>query len=173
MIYIKKFNEELDSETYLRASRKLKKIGQIERSEKLKEYGIKIMDDENITKWKKNIIKYSKFGSFNIKIKNNKTGKELIDSQVKFSNIKLSEMDDCISLSDRPSVGRFKNLIKNIFMNPNFDYPSGYNSYHSMYDLLECKILAECGYSSDYGLELKDIGNYIKSFNANKLLHHD
>jgi len=64
--YLKKFNEER-SGTYLRASRKLSKLGHARRSKELETYGKSIEVKEQKDRWEKNIETYSKWGKVKIK----------------------------------------------------------------------------------------------------------
>ena len=74
-----------------------------------------------------------------------------------------------ISFADRASAGRFKNLIKRILLERDLDYPSGYDSNESLYDIIEKSILIECSMSSDYGFTLEKIAEYIGTINPNSL----
>lgn len=80
MKYLKKFNEELKSSTYLSASRKLKKMGHVDRSDSLRDWGIKKEMEESMEKWKENVDAFSKFGEFKIRITNPETGQSLVDN---------------------------------------------------------------------------------------------
>jgi hypothetical protein len=75
MKHLKRFNEELNSSTYMRASRKLQKIvkddprlarsiNAAERADKLKSHAGDMEMRESIDKWKRKVDKYSKFGTF-------------------------------------------------------------------------------------------------------------
>jgi hypothetical protein len=75
MKYLKKFNEELKSQTYLSASRKLKKLGNpssLRRAEELKNWAGKVEWKENIVRWEKNIKDYSKYGVFKLNVNSKK-----------------------------------------------------------------------------------------------------
>jgi len=80
MKYLKKFNEELKSSTYLNASRKLKKMGHVDRSNQLKDWGIKREMEESMEKWRENVDTFSRFGEFKFKITNPETGETLVDN---------------------------------------------------------------------------------------------
>ena len=244
MKYLKKFNEELKSKTYLNAARKLNKLGDKDRSKKLTEYGLKIEEKENIEKWKKTIDEYSEFGTYKIAIRP-PTYEILMDSfigdfhlavifddcsfmdglgedspniifyigiipkddetlnmclknmpendfdngffwgmflsikfdkssnTIKFTELKLEPYDrgsyGDISIGDRQSAGRFKNLIKNIISNKDLNYPSSMNNTDYMYETLSNTILSEAGLSLDYGLSLDDISEFIGTISPNTL----
>jgi hypothetical protein len=79
MKYLKKFNEELRSQTYKNAARKLKQIlkekptlgkaiGAEERSNKLELYSKEVQEKQDIEAWKKEIQEFSKYGEFNIEM---------------------------------------------------------------------------------------------------------
>lgn len=72
-----------------------------------------------------------------------------------------------IRFSDRASMGRFKRLLVNIFSDENFNYPYDYND--NFYNTFENFVLAELGFSSDYGLTMQMIANYINSKTVNEI----
>lgn len=80
-----------------------------------------------------------------------------------------SEMNGEISFSDRSSANKFKNLLIKIFSEPNLGYPSGYTDVEYMYQKLEASILVSNSFSSEYGLELEHIANYIRTISPNEL----
>jgi hypothetical protein len=61
------------------------------------------------------------------------------------------EMNGKINFADRASANKFKNLIIQIFSNPQLGYPSGYTDADDLYEKLTNTILAENSFSSDYG----------------------
>lgn len=77
MKYLKRFNEELKSDVYRRASRKLAKKGMQKRANTLSEWGDVVANKESLEKWKRNVEEYKKFGTFKIQI-SDKDGKILI-----------------------------------------------------------------------------------------------
>ena len=74
-----------------------------------------------------------------------------------------------VSFADRASAGKFKNLLKSIFSNPELNYPSGYNDADSIYQKLEQVILIQQGFSSDYGFELKNVADFINTQSPNTM----
>ena len=79
MKYLKKFNEELKSQTYKRAARKLKQImkekptlgkaiGAEERADKLLLHSKEAERREEMSRWKKSVETFSKYGEFNIEL---------------------------------------------------------------------------------------------------------
>jgi len=79
MKYLKKFNEELRSQTYKSAARKLKQIlkekptlgkaiGAEERANKLELYSKDVQEKKDIENWKKEVEEFSKYGEFNIEM---------------------------------------------------------------------------------------------------------
>lgn len=99
MRYLKRFNEELNSQTYLSAARKLQKMGHSDRSKQLKDWAIKTEHKENLVKWKRNIDEYSKFGEFKVNVKNPETGEILTGDFYLFINF------DELQFSDDPESG--------------------------------------------------------------------
>jgi hypothetical protein len=74
-----------------------------------------------------------------------------------------------VSFADRASAGKFKNLLKSIFTNPELNYPSGYTDANSLYQKLEQVILIQQGFSSDYGFELKNVADFINTQSPNTM----
>jgi acyl-CoA reductase-like NAD-dependent aldehyde dehydrogenase len=87
MKHLKRFNEELKSSTYMRASKKLQKIvkddprlarsiNAAERADKLKSHASDMEMRESMDKWKRKVDEYSKFGTFKffIAFKKDKNG---------------------------------------------------------------------------------------------------
>lgn len=68
MKYLKRFNEELRSQTYKSASDKLSSLGHPRRSTKLSDWADQRKNLENLEKWKANVEKFGKFGKFKFNI---------------------------------------------------------------------------------------------------------
>jgi hypothetical protein len=78
MKYLKKFNEELKTQTYMSAARKLDKMGHTDRAADLKSWANKMESDENFTKWKEKLNEFSKFGTFKMNVVNPESGEKLV-----------------------------------------------------------------------------------------------
>ena len=93
--------------------------------------------------------------------------------QVVLEKFALYDYDDSlsgnVSFADRASAGRFKTLLKNIFSNPELNYPSGYTDVEYMYQKLEQVICIQQGFSSEYGFELKDVADFINQQSPNTM----
>lgn len=93
--------------------------------------------------------------------------------QVVLEKFALDDYDDSlsgnVSFADRASAGRFKTLLKNIFSNPELNYPSGYTDVEYMYQKLEQVICIQQGFSSEYGFELKDVADFINQQSPNTM----
>lgn len=93
--------------------------------------------------------------------------------QVLLEKFALDDYDDSlsgnVSFADRASAGRFKTLLKNIFSNPELNYPSGYTDVEYMYQKLEQVILVQQGFSSEYGFDLKDVADFINQQSPNTM----
>lgn len=79
------------------------------------------------------------------------------------------EMNGKINFADRASANKFKNLIIQIFSNPQLGYPSGYTDADDLYEKLTNTILAENSFSSDYGFKLEDAAEYMRTISPNLL----
>lgn len=95
------------------------------------------------------------------------------NGEVIFDKFNLDDYDDNlsgnVSFADRASAGKFKNLLKSIFTNPDLNYPSGYTDADSLYQKLEQVILVQQGFSSDYGFELKNVADFINTISPNTM----
>lgn len=99
-------------------------------------------------------------------------GYELEDT-VKFTKWNMWDYDDEMSgkvnFTDRGSANKFKNLLIQIFSNPQLGYPSGYTDANDLYEKLTNCILAENSFSSDYGFRLEDAAEYMRTISPNLL----
>lgn len=80
-----------------------------------------------------------------------------------------SEMNGEVAFSDRASANKFKNLLIKIFSDSSLGYPSGYTDEEFMYQKLQASILISNSFSSEYGLELEHIANFIRTISPNLL----
>jgi len=98
---------------------------------------------------------------------------EVVKNQLAFTKFSLEDYDDNlsgnVSFADRSSANKFKTLLKNIFSNPELNYPSGYTDVEYMYQKLEQIILIQQGFSSDYGFELKQAADFINTQSPNTM----
>lgn len=79
------------------------------------------------------------------------------------------EMNGKVNFADRASANKFKNLLIQIFSNPQLGYPSGYTDADDLYEKLTNTILAENSFSSDYGFKLEDAAEYMRTISPNLL----
>jgi hypothetical protein len=245
MKYLKRFNEELRSETYRSAAFKLKKIGHQNRAKDLEDWSIKREKEENLDKWNQMKNQFSKFGKFNLNIVNPETGERIKDEFYLSLNIDrdsfgdslddmISEgeghfwiaigliptnkeaLDKCmemvpdpdmgngfiwamsitldfviesdmmrmtkyelhnydegisgdVSFADRASANRFKNILKKMFSQPDFNYPSGYRDFQYFYDMFYNVFGAQYGLSSDFGFTPEMISDFINTLSPNEM----
>jgi len=96
-----------------------------------------------------------------------------ITDQIKFKKWNLWDYDDNLSgkvaFADRASANKFKNLLIKIVSDSQLNYPSGYTDVAYLYQKLEAVILAEQSFSSEYGFQLEDTADYIKTISPNEL----
>ena len=96
-----------------------------------------------------------------------------INGEFNFKVLSVGDYDENLSgritIADRPSAGRFKMVLKNLFSNPGYGYPSSRTDCTSQWEALERTILAECGFSSEYGFELEQVANFINTISPNTL----
>jgi hypothetical protein len=100
-------------------------------------------------------------------------GFDIVNGKLVFTNFGLDSYDTGmsgnVSFADRSSAGRFKMLLKNIFTNPDLNYPSGYTDQTNFYKKLEEVVLAGAGLSVDYGVDLSTFADYIMTISPNTL----
>jgi hypothetical protein len=98
---------------------------------------------------------------------------DVIKNEVKLNKFVLDDYDDNlsgnVSFADRSSANKFKTLLKNIFTNPELNYPSGYTDVEYMYQKLEQVILVRQGFSSEYGFDLKQVADFINTQSPNTM----
>lgn len=98
---------------------------------------------------------------------------QIINDRLTFTKFSLDDYDDNlsgnVSFADRASAGKFKNLLKSIFSNPELNYPSGYTDVEYMYQKLEQVICIRQSFSSDYGFELKQAADFINAQSPNTM----
>lgn len=97
----------------------------------------------------------------------------VVTDSVKFTDIYIDEYDENISgipkISDRKTAINLKNLLYNIF-SEKIDYPSGYTDIVNMYDKIEHDLNApEIDLISEYGFNMSQLADFVKSFPVNKL----
>lgn len=99
--------------------------------------------------------------------------KKTDNETIEFTKFYIDHYDEYVGgearFADRGSAGRFKNLLIKMFTDETLDYPSGYTDADNIYQVFERSILAESGFSSDYGLTLEDIADYIRSISPNMM----
>jgi hypothetical protein len=98
---------------------------------------------------------------------------QILNDRLTFTKFSLDDYDDNlsgnVSFADRASAGKFKTLLKNIFSNPELNYPSGYTDVEYMYQKLEQVVCIRQSFSSDYGFELKQVADFINAQSPNTM----
>lgn len=93
------------------------------------------------------------------------------NDKVTLGEIKMESYDPSVSgnplVADRRSAVKLKNLIKSILLNET-NFPTGREDIKNIHDLLESSILNKCGFSGDYGFELKEIADIIQKTHISK-----
>lgn len=74
-----------------------------------------------------------------------------------------------VSFSDRASANKFKNLLKKLFSQPDFNYPSGYNDFEYFYEMFYYVFGAQYGLSSDFGFTPEMISDFINTLSPNEM----
>lgn len=96
-----------------------------------------------------------------------------LGSSLEFKSFKLDYYDTGmsgeVSLADRGSAGRFRNLLKKMFTDPSLNYPSGYTDVDTFYDLVQQKFCIEYGLSSDYGFDVEQVSDFINTLSVNDM----
>jgi hypothetical protein len=98
----------------------------------------------------------------------------LVPGSYEISDLSFEDYDSSLTggveLADRASAGRLRSLLVSLFENPNLDYPSGYNDFDYFYEMFETLILAGAGLSSDLGMSMEKLAEYVKKFSASELI---
>jgi hypothetical protein len=250
MKYLKKFNEELNPSTYRSAARGLLKQSSFnkDRADKLNKWADKVELTEAMSTWEENKKMFSKFGTINLQITNEKkfigkfhlfinfdrdafeeefneyregeesnnfdmplmffigaipADQETLDNcldnmpendfgngffwtnvlsilmifeggHVKIHDIKMDEYDSActgdVNIIDRAGAQTIKRIVYNMFSDPNYGYPSGYNDFDNFHEMFDAKILAECGLSSEYALSMEQVSDFLRTISANKFI---
>lgn len=96
---------------------------------------------------------------------------DIKNDKVTLGELEFESYDPSVSgypvISDRRSAVKLKNLLKSIFLNE-VNYPSGRTDIKNIYELMENSILNKCGFSGDYGFELKEIADLIQKTHVNQ-----
>jgi hypothetical protein len=84
-----------------------------------------------------------------------------------YSSDSIGDMDRFdIEFSDKKSARKFKNLLVDIFGNPNSDYPK---EGETLFESIERVVLVENSFSSEYGFHIEEIAEYLKNLSDYKL----
>jgi hypothetical protein len=174
MKYLKKFNEELKPSTYFSASRKLAKIGHLDRSKDLKDWGLEMESREEMDKWRKNIEKYSPFGVFKMTIKNDDgetiTGDFYLD--INFDDMAfLDEPENGITFflglipTSEELINKYKELCQD------FDFGNGFfwgKIFHIEYNIVDQKVELTKWDFDDYDSDMNGKITFADRASANK-----
>lgn len=74
-----------------------------------------------------------------------------------------------VSFADRASANRFKNLLKKMFSQPDFNYPSGYRDFQYFYEMFYNVFGAQFGLSNDFGFTPEMISDFINTLSPNEM----
>lgn len=92
---------------------------------------------------------------------------------LKFNKYELGDYDPGmsgnVSFADRASAGRFKSLLKNIFIDENLNYPSGRTDVPYIYQAIQNVVCIEAGFSSDYGFNVEQADDFINTMSPNEM----
>ena len=98
---------------------------------------------------------------------------EIDNDNLTFTGLDVDDYDSGmtgeVSFADKPSARKFLLLLKNMFSNPDLNYPSGYTDQTNFYKKLEEVVLARAGFSVDYGVDLSTFADYIMTISPNTL----
>lgn len=95
-------------------------------------------------------------------------------NSMKFKSIGMynydTEITGAIQFANRGTTGRFRNLLKKIFGDPNFGYPSGYTDFGNIYDMSNTYFGSTMGLSNDYGFSPEMISDFINTISPNTMI---
>ncbi len=61
-------------------------------------------------------------------------------------------------------------MLVKLFSDKSLNYPSSVTTYDTEYEHIEATMCIECGMSVDYGFELKDVAEYVKTLPKQKFI---
>jgi hypothetical protein len=106
-----------------------------------------------------------KFQAFYLSIELN-----IENDEVKFSDFNIYPEKE-VGIELTPNAGfKIKEMLVKLFSDKDFNYPSSVNNYETEYENIEGSMCVECGMSVDYGFELKDVANYIRTLPKQKFM---
>lgn len=98
-----------------------------------------------------------------------------IDFKVKNDEVKFEDLlvyaEEEVGIELTPNTGfKLKEMFVKLFSDKSLNYPSSANNYETEYEHIEGSMCIENGMSVDYGFELKDVADYIKTLPKQKFI---
>lgn len=135
------------------------------------ELGLIPIDMDNMNKLIKVIPGISFYGGCywdqNVCLKFNYDGENIIFNGM---SIELGGEENKVSVTDRKSAVRFRNLISSLFSSDS-DYPNDNTNepFRNLYEKLTKNFMIDSGYAFDHGFDFDDVVVEIKKSSVNKL----
>jgi hypothetical protein len=98
-----------------------------------------------------------------------------IDFKVENDEVKFEDLvvytEDEVGIELTPNAGfKLKEMLVKLFSDKSLNYPSSVNDYATEYENIDATMSIENGMSVDYGFEIKDVANYIKTLPKQKFI---
>jgi hypothetical protein len=98
-----------------------------------------------------------------------------IDFKVENDEVKFTDLvvytEDEVGIELTPNAGfKLKEMLVKLFSDKSLNYPSSVNNYETEYENIEATMCIENGMSVDYGFEIKDVADYIKTLPKQKFI---
>ena len=94
----------------------------------------------------------------------------IVNNSIEFTDFKFYYEDEVNFTLTSDAATKVLNLLSKIYSDRNLDYPSSDTRYSNEYEHLNATICMENGFSVDYGFELDDVSEYLKTVPKHKLM---
>lgn len=98
-----------------------------------------------------------------------------IDIEIKNEEVSFKEFniwsEEEVGIELTPNAGfKIKEMLIKLFSDKSLNYPSSVTTYETEYENIEATMCIENGMSVDYGFELKDVADYIRTLPKQKFI---
>jgi hypothetical protein len=95
---------------------------------------------------------------------------DIVNDEVKFKDFNIYPEGD-VGIELTPNAGfKVKEMLIKLFSDKSLNYPSSVTTYDTEYEHIEGTMCIECGLSVDYGFELNDVVEYLKTLPKQKFM---
>jgi hypothetical protein len=95
---------------------------------------------------------------------------DIVNDEVKFNDFHIYPEEE-VGIELTPNAGfKIKETLVKLFSDKSLNYPSSVTTYDTEYEHIEGTMCIECGLSVDYGFEIKDVAEYLKTLPKQKFV---